>query len=65
VESFCEFCTEPSGSMKCWETIEWSTSSDLSSSAQFYRVSYVVSLLKWRCIFFSKECVISILPNFG
>jgi hypothetical protein len=23
VESSCEFGTEPSGSMKCWETIEW------------------------------------------
>jgi hypothetical protein len=23
VESSCEFDTEPSGSMKCWETIEW------------------------------------------
>jgi hypothetical protein len=23
VKSSCEFGTEPSGSMKCWETIEW------------------------------------------
>jgi hypothetical protein len=23
VESCCEFGIEPSGSMKCWETIEW------------------------------------------
>jgi hypothetical protein len=23
VESSCEFASEPSGSMKCWETIEW------------------------------------------
>jgi hypothetical protein len=23
VESSCEFGNEPSGSMKCWETIEW------------------------------------------
>jgi hypothetical protein len=23
VESSCEFSVEPSGSMKCWETIEW------------------------------------------
>jgi hypothetical protein len=22
-ESSCEFGIEPSGSMKCWETIEW------------------------------------------
>jgi hypothetical protein len=22
---FCEFGIEPSGSMKCWETIEWSS----------------------------------------
>jgi hypothetical protein len=25
VESSCEFGIEPSGSMKCWETIEWSS----------------------------------------
>jgi hypothetical protein len=24
-ESSCEFGIEPSGSMKCWETIEWSS----------------------------------------
>jgi hypothetical protein len=30
---------EPSGSMKCWETIEWPTSSGLLSSAQPHRVS--------------------------
>jgi hypothetical protein len=23
VEGSCEFGIEPSGSMKCWETIEW------------------------------------------
>jgi hypothetical protein len=23
VESCCEFGIEPTGSMKCWETIEW------------------------------------------
>jgi hypothetical protein len=23
MESSCEFGIEPSGSMKCWETIEW------------------------------------------
>jgi hypothetical protein len=23
VESSCEFGIEPSGSMKCWESIEW------------------------------------------
>jgi hypothetical protein len=23
LESCCEFGIEPSGSMKCWETIEW------------------------------------------
>jgi hypothetical protein len=23
VESSCEFGIEPSGSIKCWETIEW------------------------------------------
>jgi hypothetical protein len=41
VESSCEFGIELSGSMKCWETVEWSglTSSGLSSSAQLHRVS--------------------------
>jgi hypothetical protein len=39
VESSCEFGIEPSGSMKCWETIEWPTSSGLSGSAQLHRVS--------------------------
>jgi hypothetical protein len=23
VDSSCEFSIEPTGSMKCWETIEW------------------------------------------
>jgi hypothetical protein len=39
VESSCEFGIESSGSMKCWETIEWLTSSGLSSSVQLHRVS--------------------------
>jgi hypothetical protein len=45
VESSCEFGIEPSGSMKCWETIEWPTSSGLSSSAQIHRVSYLVIMI--------------------
>jgi hypothetical protein len=42
VESSCEFGIEPSGSMKCWETIESLTSSGLSSSAQLHIVSQSV-----------------------
>jgi hypothetical protein len=38
VESCCEFGIEPSGSMKCWETIELA-SSGLSISAQLHIVS--------------------------
>jgi hypothetical protein len=42
VESSCEFGIEPSGSMKCWETIEWPlTSSGLSNSAQLHTVSVI------------------------
>jgi hypothetical protein len=40
VESACEFGIEPSGSMKCWETIEWLTSSGLTSSARLHIGSY-------------------------
>jgi hypothetical protein len=36
VESCCEFGVEPSGSIKCWETIEWP--GFLSSGAQLHRV---------------------------
>jgi hypothetical protein len=39
VESCCEFGTEPSYSMKCWEIMEWShTAGGLSSSAQLHIV---------------------------
>jgi hypothetical protein len=38
VESSCEFGIEPSGSIKCWETIECQTTRDLSSSAQLHGV---------------------------
>jgi hypothetical protein len=37
VESSCEFGIGPTGSMKCWETIEWS--SGLSISVQLHIVS--------------------------
>jgi hypothetical protein len=40
VESSCEFGIEPTGSMKCWETIEWLTSSGHSISVQLHIVSY-------------------------
>jgi hypothetical protein len=38
VESSCEFGIEPSGSIKCWETIEYLTTGDLSSSAELHGV---------------------------
>jgi hypothetical protein len=37
VESSCEFGIEPSGPIKCWETIEYPNNWNLSSSAQFHR----------------------------
>jgi hypothetical protein len=40
VESSCDFGIEPTGSMKCWETIEWLTSSGHSISVQLHIVSY-------------------------
>jgi hypothetical protein len=40
VESSCKFGVEPSGSIKCWETIEW-PKSGLSNSTQLPRVSLV------------------------
>jgi hypothetical protein len=39
VESSCEVGIESAGSMKCWETIEWLTSSGHSISVQLHRVS--------------------------
>jgi hypothetical protein len=39
VESSCESGIEPSGSMKCWKTIEWLTSSGQSISVQLHIVS--------------------------
>jgi hypothetical protein len=39
VDSSCEFGIETPGSIKCWETIEWS--GGLSSSAQLHTVSPV------------------------
>jgi hypothetical protein len=42
VESSCKFGIEPSGSLKSWETIEWSsglTTGGLWSGAQLHRVS--------------------------
>jgi hypothetical protein len=43
VESCCEFGIEPTGSMKCWETIEWPKSSGLSNSVKLHIVSELVS----------------------
>jgi hypothetical protein len=41
VESSCEFGNEPSGFIKCWETIEYPnlTTRGLSSGAQLHTVS--------------------------
>jgi hypothetical protein len=46
VESSCGFGIEPTGSMKCWETIEWPIewSSGLSRSVQLHVVSLLVSI---------------------
>jgi hypothetical protein len=43
MESSCEFGIEPMGSMKCWETIKWLTSSGHSISVQLRIVSLLVS----------------------
>jgi hypothetical protein len=47
VESSCEFGIEPSGSMKCWETIEWPNIWGLSGSAQLHIVSLVSYLERY------------------
>jgi hypothetical protein len=49
VESSCEFGIEPSGSMKCWETIEWPNICGLSDSAQLHIVSLVSYMLQVTC----------------
>jgi hypothetical protein len=43
VESLCEFGNEPTGSIKCWETIEGLTTGGLSSSAQLHIIGYLVT----------------------
>jgi hypothetical protein len=47
VGSSCEFGIEPSGSIKCWETIQ--TTRDLSSSAQLHGVGWLVLVTKEVC----------------
>jgi hypothetical protein len=47
MESSCEFGIEPSGSMKCWETIKWPSISGLSNSVQLHIVKFV-SIVKGR-----------------
>jgi hypothetical protein len=45
VESFCEFGNEPSGSIKCGETIEWLHNWwPLSSSADLRGVGWLVNV---------------------
>jgi hypothetical protein len=43
VESCCEFGIEPSGSMKCWETIEWLL--EFCSAIQL--VTYISNAMKY------------------
>jgi hypothetical protein len=38
VENACEFGIEPSGSSKCWETLEWLIYWCLSSGAQLRKL---------------------------
>jgi hypothetical protein len=47
MKSSCEFGNEPSGSIKCWETICVLTTGGLSCSVQLYKVSKLVST-RWR-----------------
>jgi hypothetical protein len=44
VKSSGECRNEPSGSIKCWETMEWLTTGGLSSSAQLDRDVYILSV---------------------
>jgi hypothetical protein len=44
VECSCKCGYEPSGSIKCWETIKWLHNCGLSSSSQFHRVSWLVHI---------------------
>jgi hypothetical protein len=52
VEGSCEFGIEPSGSIRCWETIEWPSSLVLS---------IIVAVITWQwplyCSLFSGHCV--------
>jgi hypothetical protein len=61
VESSCEFGIEPSGSVKCWGTIEWPSISGLSVSAQLHIVSYQQLLEPMECIRrgYRARCVIT------
>jgi hypothetical protein len=43
VESSCECCNEPSGSIKCWELPRGCTTCGLSSGTQLHRVSQSVT----------------------
>jgi hypothetical protein len=40
----CEYGTEPSGSIKCWELSSGYTTGGLSSSAQLYRVNKNIAI---------------------
>jgi hypothetical protein len=42
VESSGECGNEPSGPLKCWETIEWPNICDLSSSSQLHELVYLL-----------------------
>jgi hypothetical protein len=45
VGNSCEFGIEPSGSMKCWKTIECPKTGGLLSSAELHRVSLYTTIL--------------------
>jgi hypothetical protein len=52
VESSCEFGIEPSGSVKCWETMECLTTGGLSSSVPPHRVRFSLLII---CSMFTTE----------
>jgi hypothetical protein len=47
VESSCECGNEPSGSIKCWETIEWLHNWWPLGSAQLHRVARFVRVMAY------------------
>jgi hypothetical protein len=56
VESSCEFGIEPSGSMKCWESIEWPNKHLVASRVVLSSIKLVGSS-NWFHNFKSYRCV--------